>query len=306
MGIIPKSWLAFELNILRRMKYESIGLPFAGEPNLGAYLKRSEVRVLANDFLPSLYAKSLAQIQNNGEKLTEEDVAGVLEDVYVPRYRLQNTALKNWFSETDAWWFDNVRQNVEKISSPTRKATALEIGMNVGDYALSFTEETLELRQPLSNVYRRFWSIQPEPVNNGKNNTCSNKIANNFIAENYPELLFLRLPRTHNQALKNALGWLAWREEWVRGGDYFWDDLEKAQAGKLGSNVETKSQFLHLIEDFLNAASHIQKWAIGHVEDGFISTQDIVETIGGIRRVDTIYTKDFTELTGTKAVIITA
>ena len=306
MGIIPKSWLAFELNILHRLKYESIGLPFAGEPQLGAYLKRSNVRVLANDILPSLYAKSLAQIQNNGEKLTEEEVSGVLEDVYVPRYKLQNAALRTWFSETDAWWFDNVRQNVERISSPTRKSIALEIGMNVGDYAMSFTEETLELRQPLSNVFKRLWSVQPEPVNNGQNNVCSNKIPNNFIAEYHPDLLFLRLPRAHNQNIKTALGWTAWREEWVRGGDYFWDDLEQIRAGKLGASVETKSQYLHLIEDFLKTASNIGKWAVAHVEDGFISTQDVVETIGNIRRVDTIYTKDFTELTGTKAVIITA
>lgn len=306
MGIIPKSWLAFELNILRRLKFDTIGLPFAGEPSLGAYLKRSNARVLANDILPSLYAKSLARIQNNGEKLTEEEVNAILEDVYVPRYRLQNSTLRNWFSETDAWWFDNVRQNIEKISSPTRKAIALEIGMNVGDYALSFTEDTLELRQPLSNVFKRFWSIQPEPLNNGRNNNCSNKLANNFIAENHPDLLFVRLPRAHNQSLKTALGWLAWREEWVRGGDYFWDDLEQAHAGKLGAHVETKSQYLRLIEDLLRTASHIDKWAIAHVEDGFISTQDIVECIGTIRRVDTIYTKDFTELTGTKAVIITA
>ena len=54
-----------------------------------------------------------------------------------------------------------------------------------------------------------------------------------------------------------------------------------------------KSQYLHLIEELLKTASHIGKWAIAHVEDGFITTQDIVETIGGICRVDTIYTKDF-------------
>ncbi len=306
LGIIPKSWLAFELNVLRRLKYESVGLPFAGEPHLGAYLKRSNTHVLANDILPSLYAKSLSQIQNNGEKLTEEEVAGILEDVYVPRYKMQNSSLKNWFGETDAWWFDNVRQNIEKIASPTRKSIALEIGMNVGDYALSFNDETLELRQPFSNVFKRLWSVQPEPVNNGQNNNCSNKIANIFIAENHPDLLFLRLPRAHNENLKTALGWIAWREEWVRGGDYFWDDLEKSRIGKIGAKVETKSQYLNLIEELLKTASHIGKWAVAHVEDGFISTQDIVEIIGDIRRVDTIYTKDFTELTGTKAVIITA
>ena len=306
MSITPKSWLAFELNILRRLKFESIALPFSGEPNLGAYLKRSNARVLTNDFLPSLYAKSLAQIQNNGERLSEAEVNRVLEDVYVPHYRLQNPALKNWFGETDSWWFDNVRRNIENVSSPMQKAIALNIGMNVGDYALSFTEATLELRQPLSHVFKRLWSVQPAPVNNGQNNICSNKNANDFTAENYSDLLFLRLPRAHNQTLRNALGWTAWREEWVRGGDYFWDDLEQTQNGRLGTHIETKSQYLRLIEDLLKTASHIGKWAVAHVEDGFITTQDIAETISKIRRVDTIFTKDFTELTGTKAVIITA
>ena len=301
-----KNWLAFELSILKRLKFESIGLPFAGEPNLGVYLKRSDIKIAANDLLPSAYAKSLAQIQNNGENLSEEDVAAILEDVYVPHYRLQNQALRGWFGETDAWWFDNVRQNIEKITSPTLKAIALNIGLNVGDYVFSFDEETLELRQPLSSVFRRFWSVQPAAVNNGQNNTCTNKTAKAFAAENYADLLFLRLPQIRNKDLKSSLGWMAWREEWIRGGDYFWEDMEEKQTGNLGTHVETKSQYLKLVEDFLKTASNIKTWAIAHAEDGFITTQDIVETIGKTRRVDTIYTKDFTELTGVKAVIITA
>ena len=74
----------------------------------------------------------------------------------------------------------------------------------------------------------------------------------------------------------------------------------------MGAPTETKSQYLHLLEDTLRRASHIKGWAIAHVETGFIQTQDIVESIGRIRRVDTVFTKDFSELTGTKAVIITA
>jgi hypothetical protein len=61
-----------------------------------------------------------------------------------------------------------------------------------------------------------------------------------------------------------------------------------------------------LLKDILKTATHIPTWAIALQEDGFINTQDIVETISKIRVVETIYTKDFTELTGSKAVIITA
>ncbi|MEO8074012.1 MAG: hypothetical protein ABI686_12310 [Acidobacteriota bacterium] len=305
-SITPHGWLAFELNVLRRLKFTSVILPFTNEPNLGAYLKRWNVRVLANDLMQSAWIKSVAVIENNAEKLTDEEVEIILEDVYVPHYRLQNDSLKNWFNETDAWWFDNVRQNVEKISSPVSKAIALSLGMSVGDYALSFDSETLELRQPLSVVCKRLQKVQPEPVNNGQNNTCQNKIANDFIAENYMDLMFLRLPAAHNQNRRNYLGKTAWREEWLRSGSDFWGDLETSQAGKLGTLTETKSQYLQFVEDTLQTASHIPTWAIAHVENGFVSTQDIVEVIGRIRRVDTIFSKDFSELTGAKAVIITA
>jgi hypothetical protein len=303
----PRGWLAFELNVLKRLKFTSAALPFTSDPNLGHYLKRWRVRVLANDLTLAGWTRAAAAIQNNGERLSDDEVNVVLEDVYVPRYRLQNQALRTWFGETDAWWFDNVRQNIERLGSPTAKAIAASVALAVGDYVLSFTDDTLELRQPLSHVFRRLLSAQPEPVNNGQNNTCSNKNAYEFVAENRGfDLMFLRLPRAHNLSQRHYLGWTAWREEFLRGGDDFWQDLEIRQAGRLGTLIETKSQYLRLLEEMLRTASHINSWAIAHVEDGFVATQDIVETIGRLRRVETIYTKDFSELTGTKAVIITA
>lgn len=302
----PNGWLAFELNVLRRLKFASIILPFTPNPLLGTFLKRWNVRVWANDPTQSAWIKAVGLIENNGEKLSDEDVNLVLEDAYIPRYHLQNETLKNWFTETDAWWFDNVRQNIEKLDLPVARAIALCIGMSVGDYVLSFDEETRRLRQPLSKIYRRLRSIQPETFNNGQNNLCQNKSAVEFIVENSTDAMFLRLPPPHNQNQKSNLGLNAWREEWLRFGDDFWNDLETAQNGKLGTFTETKSQYLKLVEEFLRTAAHIPKWAIEHVENGFVSTQEIVEIIGHIRRVDTIFTKDFSELTGRKAVIITA
>jgi len=302
----PRSWLAFELNVLRRLKFGSAALPFTAEPLLGSYLKRWGIRVTANDPLQSSWTKAVAVILNNSEKLSAEDVDVVLEDAYVPGYRLQNPALRQWFNETDSWWFDNVRQKIDRLQTPVARAMASSLAIAVGDYVLSFTPETLELRQSLSNVFRRLWTLQPDPVNNGQNNTCNNKNPDEFLAESFVDMLFLHLPQPHAHSRRAELGRAAWREEWLRGGSDFWEDLESAQSGRLGTATETKSQYLHLLENTLQTAAHIKSWAISHVEDGAIGTQDIVETIGKIRRVDTIFTKDFSELTGTKAVIITA
>lgn len=303
----PKSWLAFELSVLRRLEFKTAALPFTGNPTLGLYLKRGDTRVLANDPLQSSWTKALAAIQNNGERLSDEDVNAVLEDVYVPRHKLQNPALRNWFNETDSWWFDNIRQNLEKLQSPFGFAMAASLVMAVGDYVLSFAEDTLELRQPLSNVYRRLWTIMPDAINNGQNNSCQNKNADEFIAElRGVDLMFLRLPATGGGSRAATPDKAVWREEWLRGGNDFWGAFETARHGKLGGPVETKSQYLQVLTETLRTASHIKTWAIAHVEGGLVSTQEIVNVIGGIRKVDTIFTKDFSELTGTRAVVITA
>jgi hypothetical protein len=303
----PTSWLAFELNILRRLDFKSVAMPFTPDPVLGSYLKRRDIRVLANDLLQSSWTKAVAAIQNNNERLSDEDINMILEDVYVPRHKLHNQALRTWFTETDSWWFDNVRQNLDRLGSPFAFAVGASLAMAVGDYVMSFSPDTLELRQPLSTVYRRLWTILPEPVNNGQNNSCQNKGPNEFIAEtSFADLMFLRLPASGTGTHRGFSDRILWREEWLRGGDDFWNDVEQTRNGKLGMTVETKSQYLQLLEETLRTASHIKGWAIAHVETGFISTQDIVEVIGRIRRVDTIFTKDFSELTGTKAVLITA
>ncbi|MCY7375050.1 MAG: hypothetical protein LH472_03665 [Pyrinomonadaceae bacterium] len=302
----PNGWLAFELNVLRRLNFASVMMPFTNQPHLGAYLKRWNVRVSANDAMQSAWTKAVAAIQNNAEILSADEIEIVLEDAYVPRYRLQNAVLREWFNETDSWWFDNVRQNIERLSSPVARAVALSLGMRVGDYAASFTEETRELRQPFSKVYQRLWSVLPKPFNNGQNNTCHNKPANEFIAENFADLMFLRLPSMPRRNHSSRPDSMVWSEEWIRGSSEFWDDLKTVGAGKFGVSVETKSQYLQLLEEILQSASNTPTWAIAHVEDGFVTTQELIETVGRIRRVDTIYSKDFSELTGTKAVIITA
>jgi hypothetical protein len=301
----PRAWLAFDLNVLRRLDFRSVALPFTSDPALGVYLKRWGARVLANDPLQSAYTAAIASLQNNSDRLTDEHVATILEDVYIPGNKLNNRSLTHWFSETDSWWFDNVRQNLAKLDSPYAAATGAALAMATGDYALSFSEDTRDLRQPLSTVFRRLRSVLSDPVNNGQNNTCYNKTADDFIAEANADLMFLRLPAPGNPASRRRDP-SAWKEEWFRGGDEFWSDLDAMQNGRLGMPVETKSQYMQLLEETLRRASNTKLWAIAHVESGFLSSKEIADLIARIRPVDAIYTKDFSELTGTKAVIITA
>jgi hypothetical protein len=302
-------WLGFELSVLRRLKFHSVALPFAGEPSLGLYLKHWQIRVAANDRAQWAWTKSIALIENNTEALSEDEVETILDDAYVPRAALSNPSLLNWFNETDAWWFDNVRENAELLSSPIKRACALTLGMMVGDYVLSFDAGTLALRQPLSLslVFRRLQRSLPAPVDNEHRNQSTNQEPKDFLAERHrTELLFLRLPTAGHRHAKAHTPRLQWREEWLRRESGFWGELDRNSAGKLGGRVETRQQYLDLLEDLLHTAAHIRLWAIENVPDGFISNDELAEAITRVRKVEAIYSKDFSELTGARASIITA
>ncbi len=220
-----------------------------------------------------------------------------------------NPALSKWFNESDAWWLDNVRFNAERLDSEYKRALALTVGMMVGDYALSFDKETRMLRQPLSlsKVFQQLTRVLPSPYDNSLRNLSTNQDVRLFVAERqHTDLLFLRLPSPVLQSEQSRETLSAWREEWLRGGDDFWNDFQQQQAGKLGAPVQSKQQYLGFVEDLLKTASHIPIWAISQTENGFISSEELVETVGRIRKVDAIYTKDFSDLLGVRASIITA
>ncbi len=302
-------WLAFELGVLRRLKFTSAAIPFTGEPHLSVQLKRWKVRVAANDPMIWSYTKATALVENPAERLTESDLSTVLNDAYVPRDTLDNSSLAKWFNESDAWWLDNVRFNAERLESEYKRATALTVGMMVGDYALSFDKSTRKLRQPLSlsNLFRHLTKLLPSPYDNSLRNRSTNQDVRMFVAERqHTDLLFLRLPSPVLQSEASRETLSGWREEWLRGGDDFWNDFNQQQAGKLGAPVQSKQQYLGVVEDLLRTASHLPIWAIAQTENGFISSEELVETVSRIRKVDAIYTKDFSDLLGVRATIITA
>jgi hypothetical protein len=301
----PRGWLAFELSVLRRLSFRSVANPLAGEPDLDLYLKRWGARVAVNDAAQWAWVRGVARVENNAARLSDEDLAALLEDVYVPHHKLRNPSLARWFGETDAWWFDNFRENAERLEGEVKQALALDLGMMIGDYALSFDADTRELRQPLSRALQRIRESQPAPVHNNQTNVSRNTDARHFVADQHGDLLFLRLPAPGRaNARRDTLA--AWREEWVRGGGDFWAESEAAQVGRLGAGAETRQQYLRHVEDLLETAGHFKTWAISLVETGHVSTEEMVELLRRLRKVDTIFTKDFSELTGARAAIITA
>ncbi|HLL75191.1 MAG TPA: hypothetical protein VK421_07970, partial [Pyrinomonadaceae bacterium] len=60
------------------------------------------------------------------------------------------------------------------------------------------------------------------------------------------------------------------------------------------------------VEDLVRAAAHVPAWAVSHVDGGRLPAEELVEALRQVRKVDTVYTKDFSEFAGARAVMITA
>ena len=121
--------------------------------------------------------------------------------------------------------------------------------MMVGDYVLSFDEQTCQLREPLalSNVFRQMATTLPQPFDNSLRNPCSNQNVRSFVAERqHTDLLFLRLPVPIIKSEPHRDALLAWREEWLQGGDHFWDEYGNRRRDCSGRRCKASSNTLAL------------------------------------------------------------
>jgi hypothetical protein len=306
-------WLAFELSVLRRLQFRSVALPWMGTPACAAQLKRWGVRVHVNSERESEFVCAVAHVENNSARLTTEDIAALTTDAYVPGHELRFPELRLSFNESDAWWFDNLRPRIAQLTDRTHRALALDLCLRTADYALSFDDTTRHLRQSLTIVMHRLWQETAPPFDNGQANSAHSQNASAFLADRQVDLALIRLPRIASLMRAEHEQTQTWRDVWLRG-EQANEENSLTQTPSLHtlphairtSLMLSKTQYLRFVEDLLARSAHLRQWAIMHAADGFVSTEELVETIRRVRGVKTVYTKDLSEWTGVRASIITA
>ncbi len=291
-GYNRKALLGFQASVLRQLDFRSIALALSGGTRLDWYLKAWGKVIYSND--PRAWAAQIARaMMESREALGEEQIAQLLQDVYVPGVRLHNRELRGWFSEMDSWWLDNLRRNLEQIEDDGLRAQAIYFGLQTGDYALSFTDATAELKRPLSSVFWRMAGRFTLGAPSHSNNRTFNQSVEEFASHSRADLFYLNLPAAQIERTGSETRF-DWRESWVRGGSPHSED----QALKLMLTSQSKHTYLAMFERILCAAAHIRVWAIEYQETGLASAHDITEIIKKHRSVRATYAKDLTEVAG--------
>jgi hypothetical protein len=187
---------------------------------------------------------------------------------------------------------DNLRRNIDRLDDQLMQAQALMLGLQTGDYALSFDDETSELRRPLTTVFWRLAGRALSAPGAQPHNRSFNQPVEEFIKHVRADLLLLSAPSSQMDR-GGAEERSDWRETWVRGAS---DDADRKTKHVLAS--QSRQSYLASIDRLLRPASHFRTWAIEYQEPGLAGVQDLVDLIKEHRPVKATYSKDVTEVAG--------
>lgn len=287
-----ESLLGFQASVLRQLEFKSIAMPLCGWGRLVSYLKTWGKVIQAND--PRAWAAAAARAAIEvSEPLTAEQIGALLEDVYVPGFRLRNPELRRWFGEADSWWLDNLRQRISALTDDLLAAHAIVLGIQSGDYARSFSDDTLDLKRPLTSVFRQLASARIDSMPAHPWNQATNLPVVEFIRAKQADVLYLNLPSGQAETV-GTLARSDWRDSWVRGETPSGPDDVRA----LTTLPQSKQAYLSKIDSLLAEAGRFKTWAIEYRDAGLASARDISELIKLHRPVHSTYSKDLTEVAG--------
>lgn len=296
------SWIAFEASVLAQQQFESVAIAFSGFAKLDWYLKLWNKRVTNNDICQWAWWIARAKVENNSEQLDEFDLELLLsksDDLT----ELAIPSLRNWFSEADSIWLENLRSNIDRLSNETRKALAISAGILTGEYLLSFTPETYTLKQPLSEVYVEMVKAVNQIIDNQSYNRSTNLTASEFIVRTKVDLLYLNLPNPGSM-LDFLSSSASWKETWVRKNNNFHKELLNSVKDSPSGLISSKEHYLQVFSHLLERAKHIPSWAIVFLDNLPLSLPEMTEEVKKHREIKTTYMKDFSEIIGQKKTYI--
>ncbi|HKV38774.1 MAG TPA: hypothetical protein VJX67_06150, partial [Blastocatellia bacterium] len=159
--------------------------------------------------------------------------------------------------------------------------------------AQSFPKETLDLKHPLTDVFRNLARTSTSNFAGHPDNRSYNLPVEQFVGGARSELLYLSLPAGHAE-LAGSFARSRWRESWVRGeaGDDTNDIV------KLTAAAQSKQSYLAMVDRILTVGSRFQTWAIECRDLGLASARDLSDLIKSHRPVRATYSKDLTEVAG--------
>lgn len=286
---------AFEIAVLRELDFKTIALPFGGDGRLGWRLKMLGRQVHTNDFRQAETCQAIALVENNGFILGAAQIDAILgaagnaaEDETAPL----NAGLLRWFTPTEARWLEGFRLAVLENEDRMTQALAMTLGLRLGDYWLSFDEESKPLRPSLEDAAVELSTRSNLAVDNHRSNTAACLDPRQFVVQAQADLLYVALPEFPPLDANHPD---AWREIWASGEADVWTALAKRQQGTFGGRFLSKSDYKATVKAFFRRVRHFGTWAVALSDRHPVTPDELVECLSDMRPQVKTYSKDVSE-----------
>lgn len=300
--------MGFEMGVLRSLPGQSVAIAFGGEGKLGWHLKVLGKRVFTNDLRQAATWQAIGLVENNGFILSASTAEMLLDaaNEYLKTGELRNQGLLKWFPKSQACWLEGFRDAVIRLEDRPLQGLALTLGQRLGDYWLSFDEQTQSLRRDMEDIVPELLIEMRLAVDNRQENRATNFDAHHFVIQVQSDVVYARFPSPQPLLKHQKKPW-GWSEVWVNERSDVWEVLTFNQRGRFGGHLLTKSKYHDTVRSFLKRLKHFPCWALSTTQPGSLTLDELTSLIDEFRPIDKVFSKDVSDFTNgfTQYIVVT-
>lgn len=278
---------------------------FSGSQSVAFLLKQIGVKTITNDFLNFNHQIGVALIQNNNEKLSQEDIELLFKDSDKKSdFTLMESVFTGiFFEKEEARFLDNFRGNIPLLKSKTKQALALAVmnrsltrKVTMGHFghtqALKYANDPERIKRnrslirPLKDIFIELVSKYNDAVfdNNKENLSYNENILDLLPKLKNIDLAYFDPPYCDSHADYQSFYHLL--ETFTE----YWEDKQfintiKRYDPQRFSGFDKKKDVISSFEKLFELSKEIPNWLISYNDRSFPSVEDLAKIISKYKDV---------------------
>ncbi len=275
---------------------------FSGSAVVAYMYKAKGLRVIANDRLHYCHHAARAIIENNGTRVSDEEIETLLADNAKAKTFVQDNFKGIFFAKGVHALIDTLRANCDKLSGLKKDIALFALGKTCmsgkGGFGHFSSSTDYGKRQDSPEEFKKRFQDNLVRINalvfdNGKENKVHRQDINELLPKVKADLAYFDPPYATEFSTTNYER----AYHFVEGLMTYWDGLTikkdtKVKYYETDHQTVTKANANEFFKTFLGNAKHIPQWLISYRDHAYPDEQEMRKIIGSLGKQSRMQSKD--------------
>jgi adenine-specific DNA-methyltransferase len=275
---------------------------FSGSAVVAYMYKAKGLKVIANDRLHYCHHAARAIIENNGTRISDEEIETLLADNAKAKTFVQDNFKGIFFAKGVHALIDTLRANCDKLSGLKKDIALFALGKTCmsgkGGFGHFSSSTDYGKRQDSPEEFKKRFKDNLVRINalvfdNGKENKASRQDINELLPKAKADLAYFDPPYATEFSTTNYER----AYHFVEGLMTYWDGLTikkdtKVKYYETDHQTVTKANANEFFKTFLGNAKHIPQWLISYRDHAYPDEQEMRKIIGSLGKQSRMQSKD--------------